>query len=75
MQQTVAGMSVELTSIALAEATRVRARGRRAELDLLLADLATWVDVDTPGGDHEALDGLARVLALVPSATGSSRSS
>lgn len=36
----------------------------RAELDLLLADLATWVDVDTPGGDLEALDGLARVLAL-----------
>ena len=36
----------------------------QAELDLLLADLATWVDVDTPGGDHEALDGLARVLAL-----------
>ena len=35
-----------------------------AELDLLLADLATWVDVDTPGGDLEALDGLARVLAL-----------
>ena len=35
------------------------------ELDLLLADLATWVDVDTPGGNHEALDGLARVLALV----------
>ena len=35
-----------------------------AELDLLLADLATWVDVDTPGGDFEALDGLARVLAL-----------
>ncbi len=36
-----------------------------AELDLLLADVATWVDVDTPGGDHEALDALARVLALV----------
>ena len=36
----------------------------QAELDLLLADLATWVDVDTPGGDFEALDGLARVLAL-----------
>lgn len=31
----------------------------------MLGDLATWVDVDTPGGDHEALDGLARVLALL----------
>ena len=41
-------------------------RHRRAadELDLVLSDLATWVDVDTPGGDHAALDGLARVLAL-----------
>ena len=36
----------------------------QAELDLLLGDLATWVDVDTPGGDLEALDGLGRVLAL-----------
>lgn len=36
----------------------------RAELDLLLADLATWVDLDTPGGDLEALDALARLLAL-----------
>src|SRR6478752_8113433 len=33
------------------------------ELELLLADLATWVDVDTPGGDVEALDGLALLLA------------
>jgi glutamate carboxypeptidase len=49
--------------MAIAEATRVHARAA-AELDLLLADLATWVDVDTPGGDHEALDGLGRVLAL-----------
>ena len=31
---------------------RGRTRGERAEaeLDLLLGDLATWVDVDTPGG-------------------------
>jgi glutamate carboxypeptidase len=50
-------------AVALAEAARVRERAE-AELDLLLADLATWVDVDTPGGDLEALDGLARVLAL-----------
>jgi glutamate carboxypeptidase len=50
-------------AIAIAEAARVHERAG-AELDLLLADLATWVDVDTPGGDLDALDGLARVLAL-----------
>jgi glutamate carboxypeptidase len=50
-------------AIALAEAARVHERAQ-AELDLLLSDLATWVDVDTPGGDLEALDGLGRVLAL-----------
>jgi glutamate carboxypeptidase len=50
-------------AVALAEAARVHERAG-AELDLLLADLATWVDVDTPGGDLDALDGLARVLAL-----------
>ena len=44
------------------EAVRVRALVEE-ELDLLLADLATWVDVDTPGGDIEALDGMARLLA------------
>jgi glutamate carboxypeptidase len=44
------------------EATRVR-MVVDDELDLLLTDLATWVDVDTPGGDLEALDGLARLLA------------
>jgi glutamate carboxypeptidase len=48
---------------AVSEALRVCERAG-TELDLLLADLATWVDVDTPGGDLEALDGLARVLAL-----------
>ncbi|HEU0305231.1 MAG TPA: M20/M25/M40 family metallo-hydrolase [Gaiellaceae bacterium] len=52
-----------LPQVALLEAARLRERAE-AELDLLLADLATWVDVDTPGGDLEALDGLARVLAL-----------
>ena len=62
------------------EAARVRALVE-AELDLLLGDLAAWVDLDTPGGDVEALDDLARLLAacceryglepeLVPSATG-----
>jgi glutamate carboxypeptidase len=33
------------------------------ELELLLSDLAAWVDVDTPGGEVEALDGMARLLA------------
>jgi glutamate carboxypeptidase len=47
---------------AFEEATRVRL-AVEAELELLLADLATWVDVDTPGGDVEALDALARLLA------------
>jgi glutamate carboxypeptidase len=53
-----------LPAVALSEAARVHERAAN-ELDLVLADLATWVDIDTPGGDHEALDGLARVLALV----------
>src|SRR5262245_66558043 len=44
------------------EAVRVRDLVAR-ELELLLADLATWVDVDTPGGEVEALDGMARLLA------------
>jgi glutamate carboxypeptidase len=52
-----------LPAIALAEAARVRERAQD-DLDLLLGDLATWVDVDTPGGDLGALDGLGRVLAL-----------
>jgi glutamate carboxypeptidase len=56
-------LASELPAVARAEAARVHERVG-AELDLLLADLATWVDVDTPGGDHDALDGLARVLAL-----------
>jgi glutamate carboxypeptidase len=47
---------------ASAEAARVCALVD-SELDLLLADLATWVDVDTPGRDTAALDGLARLLA------------
>ena len=73
-------MAPELTPIALEEAARVRAEVD-ARLDLLLSDLAAWVDVDTPGGDVEALDGVARLLAsaceryglgpeLVPSPTG-----
>jgi len=46
------------------EAARVREQVEDG-LDLLLADLATWVDVDTPGGDLEALNGVARLLAAV----------
>ena len=57
-------MAPELTPIALEEAARVRAEVD-ARLDLLLSDLAAWVDVDTPGGDVEALDGVARLLAGV----------
>jgi glutamate carboxypeptidase len=57
-------MHPELPPIALAEAARVRA-SVDAELELLLADLATWVDVDTPGGDLDALDGLAQLLGGV----------
>lgn len=51
-----------LAEIALEEARRVRAAAED-ELDLLLADLETWVNVDTPGGDASALDRLAAQLA------------
>lgn len=44
------------------EASRV-CSAVESELDLLLSDLAVWVDADTPGGDPDALDGLARLLA------------
>ena len=57
-------MAPELTPISLEESARVRAEVD-ARLDLLLSDLAAWVDVDTPGGDVEALDGVARLLAGV----------
>jgi glutamate carboxypeptidase len=46
----------------VAEAVRVRSAAE-VELDLLLGDLAGWVDLDTPGGDVGALDELARSLA------------
>jgi hypothetical protein len=46
----------------LDEARRVAA-GVDAELDLLLADLEDWVNVDTPGGAVEALDRLAATMA------------
>jgi glutamate carboxypeptidase len=51
-----------LPAIAVEEAARVAA-GVEAELPLLLADLETWVDVDTPGGDVEHLDRLAATMA------------
>jgi glutamate carboxypeptidase len=34
-----------------------------AELELLLADLERWVNIDTPSGDAAALDGFATLLA------------
>jgi glutamate carboxypeptidase len=49
-------------AIAFEEAARVHSRAA-GELDLLFGDLATWVDLDTPGGDAAALDGLARLVA------------
>jgi glutamate carboxypeptidase len=51
-----------LPALALDEARRVAA-GVDAELDLLLADLETWVNVDTPGGAIEPLDRLAATMA------------
>lgn len=54
--------AVELPDRAIAEARRVAAdvEGR---LDLLLRDLETWVNVDTPGGAIEELDALAAMMA------------
>ncbi len=57
-------MGPEVPAIAVEEATRACA-AVDAELELLLSDLATWVDADTPGGDIHALDRLARLLASV----------
>ena len=51
-----------LPAIAIEEARRVCAR-TKTELQALLSDLETWVNLDTPGGEAEALDGLARGLA------------
>jgi glutamate carboxypeptidase len=33
------------------------------DLDLMLADLATWVDTDSPGGDASAVDRMAAIIA------------
>jgi glutamate carboxypeptidase len=51
-----------LPPLAVAEARRVRETAER-ELDRVLADLETWVNADTPGGDASALDRLAATLA------------
>ncbi len=51
-----------LPAVALAEAHRVR-DGVTSELDLLLGDLAAWVNTDTPGGDVSAVDRLAASMA------------
>jgi glutamate carboxypeptidase len=51
-----------LPPLALAEARRVRA-GAETDLELLLADLETWVNVDSPGGDVSAVDRMAALLA------------
>jgi len=51
-----------LPPTALNEARRVCASAE-AELDLLLADLEAWVNVDTPGDDASALDRLGAMIA------------
>jgi glutamate carboxypeptidase len=51
-----------LPTLAIDEATRVF-EGVTAELDLLLADLESWVNIDTPGAGGESLDRLAAVMA------------
>ncbi len=55
-------MRLTLPPIAVDEAARVTA-GVGAELDLVLRDLADWVNVDTPGGALEPLDRLAGMMA------------
>jgi glutamate carboxypeptidase len=54
--------TLTLARSALEEARRVAA-GVERDLDLLLADLASWVNVDTPGGAIESLDRVAAMIA------------
>src|SRR5262245_26274045 len=61
--------SVELPDIAAAEARRVVAEVA-GDLDLLLGDLETWVNIDTPGGAVEELDALAAIMARTSEAYG-----
>ena len=51
-----------LPPAALDEARRITDLAE-ADLPHLLADLRRWVDQDTPGGDRELVDALARTLA------------
>jgi glutamate carboxypeptidase len=53
---------VILPELAVEEANRV-SRGVTAELGLLLDDLATWVNIDTPSEAVEQLDRLSVILA------------
>ena len=66
--------------VALEEARRA-ATSIQDDFELVLTDLRTWVDLDTPGGARELLDGFARTFAerleryglsieLVPDAAG-----
>jgi glutamate carboxypeptidase len=55
-------MASESTTSTLAQARGVAAAVRdraRSDLDLLLADLADWVSVDSPSGDVAAVDSLS----------------
>lgn len=51
-----------LGRVAIDEAARVHLAAR-ADLDLLLADVEQWVNIDSPSEDTEAVDLLARLLA------------
>jgi glutamate carboxypeptidase len=55
-------VTTDLPAIAVEEARRVHAAAA-AEIDLVLASLETWVNIDTPSLDIEALDGFASSLA------------
>ena len=48
-------------SVALDEARRVT-HAADGDLQLLLDDLRSWVDLDTPGNDRELLDSFARTF-------------
>ncbi|MGL6278360.1 MAG: M20/M25/M40 family metallo-hydrolase, partial [Gaiella sp.] len=54
--------NAHLTAAVHAEAARVRA-GADADLEVLLADLETWVNTDSPGGDGSAVDRMAALIA------------
>jgi glutamate carboxypeptidase len=62
-----AGRTIE--PAVLDEARRVHSAAE-GELDVILADLASWVNADTPGGDLGALDAFAHRLGAVLDASG-----